>query len=387
MNKVFSAALALALLAGSALAQSPPAPAAAGAGVGAIQSQNILDVKPDASEQPGYASQSNAERAQVQPGNNAPLWRQVGAGVSGYSSLPTSQAPEAGTLIQPFVQYPGSRLTTAGQAWREVRNHWIIPYGAALLAISALALAILFFAKGPMGHDHPGAVNRIERFTPFERAVHWSNAFAFCALAVSGLVMALGKFVLLPVMGATLFGWLTFALKNLHNFTGPLFAVSLLLVVVTFVKDNIAGWADFVWLSKAGGMFGGHEVPSHRFNAGEKGLFWWGVTVPGLAVLGSGLVLDQLVPGLGALRADMQVAHMIHAVGAFWMMALMLGHIYMGTVGLRGAYSAMKTGYVSDAWAKEHHDLWHADIESGKIPAQRSRPAQPPAAAAQPTQV
>lgn len=388
MNKVLSAALALALLAGSALAQSPPAPAAAGAGVGAIQSQNILDVKPDASEQPGYASQTNAERAQVQPGNNAPMWRQVGAGVSGYSSLPTSQAPEAGTLIQPFVQYPGSRLTTAGQAWREVRNHWIIPYGAALLAISALALAILFFAKGPMGHDHPGAVNRIERFTPFERAVHWSNAFAFCALAVSGLVMALGKFVLLPLMGATLFGWLTFALKNLHNFTGPLFAVSLLLVVVTFVKDNIAGWADFVWLSKAGGMFGGHEVPSHRFNAGEKGLFWWGVTVPGLAVLGSGLVLDQLVPGLGDLRADMQVAHMIHAVGAFWMMALMLGHIYMGTVGLRGAYSAMKTGYVSDAWAKEHHDLWHADIESGKIPAQRSRPAQPPAAAAaQPTQV
>lgn len=391
MNKVFSAALALALLAGSALAQSPPAPAAAGAGVGAIQSQNILDVKPDASEQPGYASQSNAERAQVQPGNNAPMWRQVGAGVSGYSSLPTSQAPEAGTLIQPFAQYPGSRLTTAGQAWREVRNHWIIPYGAALLAISALALALLFFAKGPLGHDHPGAVNRIERFTPFERAVHWSNAFAFCALAGSGLVMALGKFVLLPVMGATLFGWLTFALKNLHNFTGPLFAVSLLLVVVTFVKDNIAGWADFVWLSKAGGMLGGHEVPSHRFNAGEKGLFWWGVTVPGLAVLGSGLVLDQLVPGFGALRADMQVAHMIHAVGAFWMMALLMGHIYMGTVGLRGAYSAMKTGYVSDAWAKEHHDLWYADIQSGKIPAQRSHPAQPPAAAAaaaaQPTQV
>lgn len=380
MNKVFSVALLLALLAGSALAQSPPTPA-----TGAIQSQNILDVKPDASEQPGYASQTNAERAQVQPGNNAPMWRQVGAGVTGYSSLPKSQAPEAGNLIQPFVQYPGSRLTNAGQAWREVRNNWILPYGAALLAISALALAILFFTKGPMGHDHPGALNRIERFTPFERAVHWSNAYAFCALAVSGLVMALGKFVLLPVMGAALFGWLSFALKNIHNFTGPLFAVSLIIVVLTFVKDNIAGWADFVWLSRAGGMLGDHQVPSHRFNAGEKGLFWWGVTVPGLVVLGSGLVLDKLVPGWGELRADMQIAEMIHAVAAFWMMALILGHIYMGTVGLRGAYSAMKTGYVSDAWAQEHHNLWHDDILSGKIPAQRSPP--PAAVSGQPTQV
>jgi formate dehydrogenase subunit gamma len=88
--------------------------------------------------------------------------------------------------------------------------------------------------------------------------------------------------------------------RRLHNFVGPLFAVSLLIVVFTFVKDNIANAADLVWLAKGGGMLGdGHEVPSHRFNAGEKGMFWWGVCVPGLVVVGSGLVLDKLVPGLG----------------------------------------------------------------------------------------
>jgi len=257
MKKALFATLLLVLFGGVALAQQqPPAPA--------IQSQNILDVKPEASADPGYATQTNGQRIKVQPGNNAPMWRQVGAGVTGYSSLPVTQAPEAGNLIQPFVQYPGSRLTNAGEAWRQVRNNWIIPYGAALLAISALALVTLFFTKGAMGHDHPGAKDTIERFTPFERAVHWSNAFAFCALAGSGFVMAFGKFLILPVIGSTLFGWLTFALKNLHNFTGPLFAVSLVLVVLTFVKDNIAKWADFVWLSKAGGMLSDHEVPSHR---------------------------------------------------------------------------------------------------------------------------
>ena len=156
---------------------------------------------------------------------------------------------------------------------------------------------------------------------------------------------------------------------------GPLFAVSLVIIIVTFIKDNIANRADIVWLSRAGGMLGkDKEVPSHRFNAGEKGVFWWGVTIPGVVVVASGLVLDHLVPGLGLLRGDMQVAHMVHAVAAIWMMALIAGHIYMGTVGVRGAYNGMKTGYVSDSWAREHHELWYEDIEAGKIPAQRSKP-------------
>ena len=363
--------------AGSALAQSAPAVVAP-----AVQSQNIMDVKPEASALPGYAEQTNGERSQVQPGNNAPMWRQVGAGVTGYNSLPVTQAPEAGNLIQPFVQYPGSRLTNAGEAWRQVRNNWIIPYGAALLSISLLALAIFYFTKGPLGKDHPAGGRRIERFTPLERSAHWANAIAFVALAISGIVMALGKFFLQPVIGNTLFGWLTYLLKNVHNFMGPLFAVSLTLIIVIFIKDNIANKADFVWLSKAGGMLGDKEVPSHRFNAGEKGLFWWGITVPGIFVVGSGLVLDRLIPGLGLLRGEMQIAHMIHAVLAFWMMALLLGHIYMGTIGTRGALDGMKTGYVSEGWAREHHELWYDDVKAGKIPAQRTPTAQAGAPAA-----
>lgn len=378
MNKVISAALLLALAWGAAVAQTT-APAANSAAVlaapadtGGIQSQNILDLKPDASADPGYATQTNGERAKVQPGNNAPMWRQVGTGVTGYSSLPKAQAPEAGNLIQPFVQYPGSRLTNAGEAWRQTRNNWLIPYGGALIVISALALMIMFFAKGPLGHDYPAGSKKVERFTPFERAAHWANAFAFVALAVSGLMIAFGKFIVLPLFGPLLFGWLTYLLKNVHNFVGPLFAVSLLIVIVTFAKDNVANKADLNWLLKAGGMLGDQQVPSHRFNAAEKGVFWWVVTIPGLVVVASGLVLDQLVPGLGFLRSDMQVASMVHSVMAFWITTVLLGHIYMGTIGTRGAYEGMKTGYVTEGWAKEHHALWLDDIHAGKIPAQRS---------------
>jgi formate dehydrogenase subunit gamma len=337
-----------------------------------VQSVNIQDVKPDASDAPGYAEQTNQQRATVQPGNNAPMWRDVGRGVEGYTSLPKTQAPEAGVLIQPFVQYPGSRLTNAGEAWRQVRNQWIIPYGGSFLLVVLGAIAIFYWRKGAIRVHGRLTGREIERFTPLERSAHWANAVAFVILAVSGLVMAFGKFVLQPFLGDMVFGWLTYGLKTAHNFAGPLFAVSLVIVFITFVKDNLPQRSDLVWLLKGGGMFDGSHVPSHRFNAGEKVLFWGGVFVLGLLVVASGLVLDKVLPFLIYERSSMQIAHMIHAVAALLMLGMFIGHIYMGTIGTEGAYRAMRTGYVDETWAKEHHELWYNDIKANKIPAHRS---------------
>ena len=371
---VVGAQTAAPVLAASAPAAVAQAPAAAGG----IQGQNIFDVKSDASNEPGYAQQTNAERAKVQPGNNAPMWRQVGEGVTGYSSLPKSQAPEAGNLIQSFVQYPGSRLTNAGEAWRQVRNNWLIPYGGALLVIVVLALAFVYFAKGPMKTTLPATGRKIERFTPFERASHWANAIAFVALGVSGVVMAYGKFFLLPVMGGTLFGWLTYALKNLHNFAGPLFAVSLVVVFFTFLKDNWPEKGDLQWLLKGGGMLGGgHAPPTHRFNPGSKAIFWGGVFFFGLIIVASGFVMDMIVPGLIYERGTMQVAHMVHSVASVVMLTMFLAHAYLGSIGMDGAYEGMRHGYVDEAWAKEHHEYWYDDVKAGRIPAQRSEPLLP----------
>src|SRR5690606_5732664 len=247
--------------------------------LGNIQSSNIFEVKPDASTLPGYPEQTNAERNRVQPGNNAPFWRDVNSGEPGYSSLPKSQAPEAGVLIQPFVQYPGSRYTTAGEAWRQVRNNWIIPYGGSLILIVLVALLLFYFAKGSIGLRGAETGRKIERFTYFERAAHWTNAVAFCVLAISGIVMAFGRFFMLPWMGKPIFGWLTWFLKTVHNFVGPLFVVSLLIIFFTFVKDNIPRRHDLIWFKKAGGLFNGAHVPSHRFNGGEKLIFWGAVTL------------------------------------------------------------------------------------------------------------
>jgi formate dehydrogenase subunit gamma len=383
--------LAMAALGASAQTPAPAAPTSASVPTAqaetslGVKSANVFQLAPGADADAKYKDQTNAERGQVQPGNNAPMWRAVGQGVTGYSSLPKSEAPEAGNLIQPFVQYPGSRLASAGESWRQVRNNIIIPYGAALLLIAVGAMALFYFSKGTIELHGQETGRKIERFTPFERSAHWANAIAFCALAISGIVMAYGKFFLLPVIGSTLFGWLSYALKNIHNFAGPLFAVSLVIVFVTFLKDNLPSKDDLIWLAKGGGLFSSTEVPSHRFNAGEKVVFWGGVLFLGAIVVASGLVLDKLIPGLIYERSTMQIANMIHGVATLFMMAMFIGHIYMGTIGMRGAYKAMREGYVDETWAKEHHELWYDDIKAGKIPAQRSVPATAtPAAPANP---
>jgi formate dehydrogenase subunit gamma len=319
---------------------------------------------------------TNAQRNTSQPGNNAPMWRDV-KNAQGTTTLP---GVEKGMLIQPVVDYLGVAPTNAGEAWRHVRNQIIIPYGGALMAMVLAAIALFYWRKGSLGSHAHDTGRLVERFTPFERVAHWSNAIAFSVLAVSGLVMTFGKYLLLPIIGSALFGWLTYALKTAHNFAGPVFAVSLVVVIATFVRDNFPSKDDWTWVKKGGGLFSGAEVPSHRFNAGEKLLFWGGVFAFGLVVVGSGLVLNKLVPGLLYTRGEMQIAHMVHSAAALVMMTMFLGHIYMGTLGMKGAFSAMRTGYVDEAWAHEHHQLWADDIRTGKVPAQRSAIGATPAA-------
>lgn len=319
--------------------------------------------------------QNQAERTIDQPGNAAPTYRLVNDGTKHYSSLP---ALEAGVLIQGKAQFPGqTRATTAGEAWRQYRNGPLTMIGGALLLITLSVIAAFYYFRGQIKLHTPLTGRLVERFTPGERALHWSMALSFVSLAISGTIILFGKHVLLPVFGLTLFGWLAFLCKNIHNFIGPVFTVSIILFFIKFVKDNLPSASDIPWLFKFGGLLSGEHVSSGRFNAGEKILFWGAVVGLGLVVSASGFVLDMLVPSLEYSRAIMQISNIVHIVAALLAAAMVMGHIYLGTIGMEGAYASMRTGYVDDAWAKEHHDAWYAEVESGKISRIRSEPAAP----------
>jgi formate dehydrogenase subunit gamma len=178
--------------------------------------------------------------------------------------------------------------------------------------------------------------------------------------------MLFGKAVLLPLIGYTLFSWLAILGKNLHNFAGPLFSVCVLMLLFNFVRDNFPGAGDWQWIRHFGGLLSKHEPPSGRFNAGEKVWFWGGACVLGIIVSASGFVLD--FPNFDQTRQTMQIAHVIHSIGAILFMLGAMGHIYMGTLGMAGAYDAMRTGYVDEEWAREHHAYWYNDVKAGREP-------------------
>jgi len=316
-------------------------------------------------QQASESAKAQVERGATQPGNNAPVWRDAKSGEKNYTSLP---GREMGVLIQEPLRFPGqSAFATAGEAWRNFRNGPLIFYGGWLLVIVALAIVAFYAIKGAIRlHDNPTG-RLIERFNSLERIAHWSTAISFVILALSGLTILFGKFVLLPVIGYTLFAWLTALAKNLHNFIGPFFILSTLLMIAVYVKDNFWRAGDGTWIARAGGMLTGEHVPSGRFNFGEKGWFWVGVVLLGIVMSVTGLIL--LFPNFDQLRTTMQQANVFHVIGAVVFIALSFGHIYLGTVGVEGAYQAMRTGYVDEVWAKEHHELWYQDVKSGKVAA------------------
>jgi formate dehydrogenase subunit gamma len=325
-------------------------------------------------QQPAPAPQTPADTVKAQkqgsvdqPGNNANVWREVRSGQPNYASIP---GREAGVLVQPAARFPGQdAMTTAGEAWRKFRNGPVTFYGGWLMIIVCAVIAAIYFAIGPVRlHEKPSG-RMIERFSVAERWTHWILAISFCVLGVSGLIILFGKHVLLPIFGYTLFAWLTALSKNLHNFVAPLFMVSLVVFILMYLRDNLPERGDANWLANGWKFFLGKHLPSGRFNAGEKVWFWVGVVVLCLLVSASGVIL--LFPNFEQLRATMQQANIVHVIAALLVIALALGHIYMGTIGVEGAYRNMRDGVTDETWAKEHHEYWYNDVKSGKAAAKQ----------------
>ncbi|MGH6628633.1 MAG: formate dehydrogenase subunit gamma, partial [Burkholderiales bacterium] len=297
-------------------------------------------------------AKEQAQRQQDQPLNNAPVWREVRKGENPYQTTQV-RGIETNVLIQ-----------SQGETWRQIRNGPITIYGGWLIIAICAIIAAIYFLLGPIKLHQKPSGRTIERFNYFDRVTHWTVAISFCLLGATGLIILFGKYVLLPMFGYTLFSWLAILSKNVHNFVAPVFIISLVIFIVIYIKDNLPEKGDLAWMSRGWRMFAGEHLPSGRYNAGEKAWFWLGVVALCLVVSASGVIL--LFPNFEQGRLLMQQANVIHVIAGVLVIGLSLGHIYMGTIGVEGAYGSMRYGYVDEAWAKEHHQLWYEDVKSGK---------------------
>ncbi len=294
------------------------------------------------------------------------IWRQIRRGVEGEVSIPD---PLAGRLIQ-----------SEGELWRAFRDGPYRVYSALFLLAVVIALAVFFVLRGRIRIEGGRSGVRVPRFGFFERFSHWLTATSFVLLALTGLNMLYGREVLMPLLGHGPFATLTLYGKIAHNYVAFGFVLGLALLFLQWVWFNFPNRHDVVWLLKGGGLFGGH-APSRKFNAGQKLMFWI-VVLGGISLSFSGLQLlfpyqfhffqaifrfleSWFALGLPtelSVLQEQQIAAVWHGLSGVVMIGVILGHIYIGTLGMEGAIDAMWEGEVDLNWAREHHDLWVEEL-------------------------
>lgn len=291
---------------------------------------------------------------------------------------PTADAVKEEQLLQQLQRVEG-RITIpdrkesvliqpAGRDWRAFHEQTLYWTGAVAI-VGMLALLVFFYLRRGMVRIERGRSGRtIVRFNAFERFVHWMTASCFIVLAVSGLNITFGKALLLPLFGAEAFaGWSQWG-KYAHNYLSFPFTIGVGLIFLVWIGGNIPNRVDIDWIRRGGGLIGNDHPPADRFNAGQK-LIYWIVVLGGTAVAISGYLL--MFPFYGTTIAQMQQAAMVHGVVAVLFIAVMLAHIYIGTVGMEGAFEAMGSGEVDVNWARQHHALW-LEEQTGRYPVKTS---------------
>lgn len=303
--------------------------------------------------------------------SDADMWRAIRQGAQGNVSI---QDKKAGFMIQ-----------SEGDNWRAIRNGPLSVYGSWAIFGMIAILALFFMIRGRIRIDHGASGRVIERFNGTERFAHWLLANSFILLGLTGLNTMYGRYVLRPIIGADAFATISEIGKYVHNFVGYAFMVGIVMIAVLWIRNNIPDKYDLVWLSKGGGMFTkDSHPPARKFNAGQKILFWL-IVLSGVSISLSGIALmfpfkfamfastfaALNVFGLGlptdlTPMQEMQYSQLWHAIVALAMIAIVIAHIYIGTLGMEGSFDAMGTGKVDRNWAREHHPIWLEEEEGAR---------------------
>ena len=285
------------------------------------------------------------------PNPGADLWRTVREGQVGTTQV---QGVDTGVLISEY-----------GERWRQYRMQQLAPWGAVVLGAMVGIFIVYYLVRGKIRIEDGRSGKRVRRYTTTEMTVHWILASTFVLLALSGLILLYGRWLLIPLLGASGFSVTATVCKLLHNYVGLLFAAIVPIAFFLYLKDSLLNLkVDGRWFMRAGGYFGGEEPSSEKVNAGQK-MWYWVAMLGGIVLITSGLLLD-FTNFFQQGREWLQGAHVVHTIASIGVIAFFIVHLYLATVGVEGALESMLDGHVDANWAKQHHDLWYQELQAGQ---------------------
>jgi formate dehydrogenase subunit gamma len=338
---------------------------------------------------PAHALPETEQLGTLGGASDADLWRAYRFNEAEISTQ--SRGPAATTLIQ-----------DSGMWWLQFRDGPLATYGAYLLGGTIALLALFYLLRGRVRIDGEKTGRTITRFKAFERFGHWLMAGSFVVLGLTGLTVLFGRKVMIPLFGHDSFSTLAIASKWVHNNISWAFMIGLVMVFFMWVLENIPNKLDLKWIAVGGGLFKkGIHPPAKKFNAGQKVVFWSVILLGGsISISGLSLLFPFELPmfaktfsllnatglpeimGFGPLsteltpHAEMQYSQLWHAIVSFGLMAVILAHIYIGSIGMEGAFDAMGSGEVEEQWAREHHSLWVDEVKAKEAASGSTTPAE-----------
>jgi len=298
----------------------------------------LFAAPPALAQQPEPTPSSPTSKEQVQ------LYSPTQDKLVGRVSIPDQKL---GVLVQP-----------EGREWRQFRTETLRWVAAILIIGMVVLLAAFFLIRGRVEMEGGRSGLKVLRFNGIDRFAHWLTAVSFIILALTGVALTFGRPLLIPLIGHDAFYQVAIWGKAIHNYLSLPFVIGLLMILVLWVKDNFPAREDASWFRNMGGLLtrGGMHPACGRFNAGQKVVFWATVLGGGaLAVTG----FMMMNPFAWTDIDGMQTLQMIHGILAALMITLILAHIYIGSMGMEGAFDAMGSGEVDETWARDHHRLWY----------------------------
>lgn len=256
---------------------------------------------------------------------------------------------------------------TFGAVFTLLQHEWFWKGFLIALFLVPVAGGIHYLIIGPKVFSHHG--KKIFAFSVLMRVMHNMAALSFLIIVPTGFIMAFGDF----------FGGGTFVriAKNLHGLATPIFAITVLPMIIAWIRDMFPNSDDIKWMMIVGGYLSKEKkpVPAGKFNAGQKAWFW--IAMPGgiVMILTGALMfflnkdLSPIATFLGMSQIDvLRASAIIHNILGMVVATFFMVHVYMAAIAIKGAIHSMITGYKEEEEVAILHSSWYKKLkEEGKV--------------------